>query len=1240
MITEKTPFHSENVYDTYTEIQNYADDKRLMEVLEFPSDVKMSKNIKDLLNGLVTKPSRRMTFDEIQDHPFFTEIDWHNLRDQAPPIIPTITGEEDTSNFEDVDKSIKRSPVMKKATFKPINVNEFSGDDLPFLGYTYIHEETSKFLKPSSKNESRIESKLSNKIDDLQLTIKTQMSEIKLLQKDLLSAERKAAQMNTLEKLYDDARDEVDSFKIQLKQKVSELANCKTEIKTLKSSLKVEEEMRLKNDSTVAGVLAQTYQKWDKAKKMSDVNFEKQLNERKAEISSLLTRIKTNEVELSAKIDECQHMNSVLEKYKDMIKSTKDQHTTDKTEYEEIRKKLSSTYETKLQEMKNKVKTEKDLRLKSEETIQSLKKQLEDSIKSNNHIIEANEQSDTEISAIRKQLGEKIDEVNRLTKCKNELDLQVEESNRKNDELRKEMLRVQEESFKKQLRLSKMVSQPIQIGGRTSSDGEFQSAHGSMTELDTVDTEDLKNDLALAKKNEDIQRKRADNLEEVVERLEKMITMVNQSAENSAGGLLERQNEKLEDQLATIREQSILDRQSARTANLQLWKLEKEVADLKHDKSALARRVETFNEKMSTAVLEKETVELKIKQQIDTISLKETQIIDLQKDIRNLKFELKQEREKWSTNEKERLREKTEIIEGTSKIKNLEEKMRESNNKVRMLELKVSSLTDEKEILQRRLTEARNLQTSAEESVNELQAELDLKSKNYDMLVEAAAMTEQQLNAVEEMWTSEVKHNKANNEKIDSLYAQIRTRDEEITKMKRDLAKEKNLKMSAETKGCQLQNESDELKEEMQGIQKRLLDLQQQLSKKQEILYEAQESIEVTNTDLLHLQKLKTNYENEIRMLKEESSRVLTDFYRSKEEVKRLTQELRDTKGDVNELDQEKEHLNCLLGELRTHSKERDIRTEATVAQQKKLIEYLTQRVEELQNKKKRTIADVLFGANSSSHSHPPATPKSTKKENIPPNSQDSTKLKKAEDQLKRERERNQRLKENLMQTKLEIRKSTSMKSPERSATRQSTVDATENSARTIVATVHAEPEVQLKTEYRPRDSSPKAHHFAMTIETASPSPNAPSTLCLACERIILSGQPYWQCKECKLSVHRKCRGAVKSQCMLGDGISSSGTSSSADTTVSINGTRRSPNKKINLDDVDGIKPFDDISSIGSGSDLALDSYHGDHILNSSRFGFGWGMATAPKIHAVYELTDKIFLFGKSLKKMLNLIYV
>ncbi len=136
MITEKTPFHSDNVYDTYSEIQKYSDKERIMQVLEFPSDVRMSRCLKDLLHGLITKSSRRMTIEEIKDHSFFNEINWYSLREQAPPIIPTLSSEDDTSNFEDVDKSKKRSPVLKKSTFPIKNVNEFSGDDLPFLGYT------------------------------------------------------------------------------------------------------------------------------------------------------------------------------------------------------------------------------------------------------------------------------------------------------------------------------------------------------------------------------------------------------------------------------------------------------------------------------------------------------------------------------------------------------------------------------------------------------------------------------------------------------------------------------------------------------------------------------------------------------------------------------------------------------------------------------------------------------------------------------------------------------------------------------------------------------------------------------------------------------------------------------------------------------------------------------------------------------------------------------------------------
>lgn len=281
-----------------------------------------------------------------------------------------------------------------------------------------------------------------------------------------------------------------------------------------------------------------------------------------------------------------------------------------------------------------------------------------------------------------------------------------------------------------------------------------------------------------------------------------------------------------------------------------------------------------------------------------------------------------------------------------------------------------------------------------------------------------------------------------------------------------------------------------------------------------------------------------------------------------------------------------------------------------------------------MQQRKKRTIADVLFGTNTApSHPPPPQTPKSTRKENIPPNSQDTEKLKKAESELKRERQRSQRLKENLIQTKLELRKSDLAKSPERD-TRESTAEKYDFTPKTISVTVHSQPEVKLENAQRQREShdeSLQSHRFNLTIENEK---STPSKICIACNRFILVGSPFWQCKECKFCVHKKCRADAPVHCYpTGDAASSNG-SSATTATLPLNESRRSFKKSV-LDDVDGIKPFDDISSIGSGGDLLLQSYHGEHVLNSARFGFGWGFQTAPTISSVYELTDKIILLGE-----------
>jgi hypothetical protein len=55
------------------------------------------------------------------------------------------------------------------------------------------------------------------------------------------------------------------------------------------------------------------------------------------------------------------------------------------------------------------------------------------------------------------------------------------------------------------------------------------------------------------------------------------------------------------------------------------------------------------------------------------------------------------------------------------------------------------------------------------------------------MLKEVSAITENQLNELEEMRHGEVQRNKTNGEKIYELWAKIRDHDDEILKLKREL---------------------------------------------------------------------------------------------------------------------------------------------------------------------------------------------------------------------------------------------------------------------------------------------------------------------------------------------------------------------------------------------------------------------------------------------------------------------
>src|ERR1700676_3443625 len=68
--------------------------------LHFPDEAKLTPEARDLIQRMVCDANKRITFEEMKQHPFFKGINWDTIRSTKAPIIPQLQSDIDTSHFD------------------------------------------------------------------------------------------------------------------------------------------------------------------------------------------------------------------------------------------------------------------------------------------------------------------------------------------------------------------------------------------------------------------------------------------------------------------------------------------------------------------------------------------------------------------------------------------------------------------------------------------------------------------------------------------------------------------------------------------------------------------------------------------------------------------------------------------------------------------------------------------------------------------------------------------------------------------------------------------------------------------------------------------------------------------------------------------------------------------------------------------------------------------------------------
>ncbi|XP_075372811.1 citron Rho-interacting kinase isoform X4 [Mycteria americana] len=1160
MIYGRSPFAEGTSAKTFNNIMNFQ------RFLKFPEDVKVSSDFLDLIQSLLCGQKERLGYEGLCCHPFFSKIDWNNIRNSPPPFVPTLKSDDDTSNFDEPEKN---SRVLSST--RQLNPAGFSGEDLPFVGFSFIkalgilRSESVFSSVDSPAKVSSMEKKLLLKSKELQ----DAQDKCHKMEQEMTRLHRRVSEV---EAVLSQKEVELKASETQRSLLEQDLATYITECSSLKRSLEQARMEVSQEDDKALQLLHDIREQSRKLQEIKEQEYQAQVEEMRLMMNQLEEDLISARRRSDLYESELRESRLAAEEFKrkatechNKLQKVKDQGKNEAGELYCKLEKINTEQQAKIQELQEKL--SKAVKASSEATellqnIRQAKERAEKELEKLQNREDSNESMKKkllEAEERRHSLENQVKRLETVERRENRLKEDIQTKSQQIQQMAEKILELEEKHREAQIAAQHLE---LQLKQKEQFYEEKLKVLENQMKKDLADKEALEN---MLRRHEEEAREKCKVLAEQkaminamdskIRSLEQRIVELSEANKLAANSSLftQRNMKAQEEMISELRQQKFYLETQAGKLEAQNRKLEEQLEKMSHQDHTDKNRLLELETRLREVSLEHEEQKLELKRQLTELQLtlqeRESQITGLQaartaleNQLREAKTELEEttaeaeEEIQALTAHRDEIQRKFEALRNScTVITDLEEQLNqlsEDNAELNNQNFFLSKQLDEASGANDEVVQLRSEVDHLRREITEREMQLTSQKQTMEALKTTCTMLEEQVMDLEAL-NDELLEKERQWEAWRSVLGDEKSQFEcRVRELQRMLDTEKQSRVRADQRITESRQVVElavkEHKAEILALQQALKEQKlkaESLSDKLNDLEKKHAMLEMNARSLQ--QKLETERELKQRLL-EEQAKLQQQMDLQKNHIFRLTQGLQEALDRADLLKTERSDLEYQLENIQVLYSHEKVKMEGTISQQTKLIDFLQAKMDQPAKKKKG-----LFSRRKEDPSLPTQVPLQYNE------------LKVA---LEKEKARSAELEEALQKTRIELRSAREEAAHRKISDHPHPSTPATARQQIIMSAIVRSPEHQPTpisllappSSRRKESSTPEEYSRRLKERMHHNIPhrfnvglNMRATKCAVCLDTVHFGRQASKCLECQVMCHPKCSTCLPATCGL-----------------------------------------------------------------------------------------------------------